>query len=127
MQTMDEMTALDQSIVGEHPSICKLRTLVNRVAQSPARTVLIYGESGTGKGIVARMLHTLSSLQSNEFVEVNCAAIPANLLESELFGYEAGAFTDARGVKMGLVESANRGTFFSTRSVNWTESSRQNC
>jgi len=87
LQTMDEMTALDQSIVGEHPSICKLRTLVNRVAQSPARTVLIYGESGTGKGIVARMLHTLSSLQSNEFVEVNCAAIPANLLESELFGY----------------------------------------
>jgi len=82
------------------------------VARSSTRTVLIYGETGTGKGLVARMLHEQSPRASGEFIDVNCAAIPASLMESELFGYDKGAFTGALAKKTGLIEAANGGTMF---------------
>ena len=99
-------------LIGEHPSIVELRHLIARVAPSRAGTVLIYGETGTGKGLVARMLHQQSLRTSQPFIDINCAAIPAELLESELFGHERGAFTGAVGKKEGLIEAANGGTVF---------------
>jgi two-component system response regulator AtoC len=99
-------------LVGEHESIIETRRLIKRVAESKASTVLIYGETGTGKGLVARMLHDQSARSGKEFIGVNCAAIPENLMESELFGFEKGAFTGALNHKSGLVESADGGTIF---------------
>ncbi|SOZ28319.1 Sigma54 specific transcriptional regulator Fis family [Cupriavidus taiwanensis] len=99
-------------LVGNHPSVAALRDLVARVARSQARTVLLYGETGTGKSLVARMLHQQSSRAHAEFIDINCAAIPGQLLESELFGHERGAFTGAVGKKEGLVEAGNGGTVF---------------
>jgi transcriptional regulator with PAS, ATPase and Fis domain len=99
-------------LFGEHPSMVELRKLIGRVARSKARTVLIYGETGTGKGLVARMVHEESPRASAAFVDINCAAIPAALLESELFGHEKGAFTGAASRKQGLIEAAHGGTFF---------------
>ena len=99
-------------LLGEHESIRAMRDLIARIASSPARTVLLYGETGTGKGLVARMLHRLSPRAGKPFVDVNCAAIPASLMESELFGHERGAFTGAAGAKQGLVEAAEGGTLF---------------
>lgn len=99
-------------LVGNHHSIRQLKHLIERVAKSPTRTVLIYGETGTGKGRVARMVHELSARAGYEFMDINCAAIPTNLLESELFGHEKGAFTGAADRKVGLIEAANRGTVF---------------
>ena len=99
-------------LLGEHESIRAVRDLVARIATSPARTVLLYGETGTGKGLVARMLHRLSARAARPFVDVNCAAIPASLMESELFGHERGAFTGAAGAKPGLIEAADGGTLF---------------
>jgi two-component system, NtrC family, response regulator AtoC len=99
-------------LIGEHPSIQETRRLIAKVARSGTRTVLIYGETGTGKGLVARMLHEQSDRASGEFIDVNCAAIPASLMESELFGYDKGAFTGALSKKTGLIEAANRGTMF---------------
>ncbi len=104
--------AYQGEIVGEHTSMVETRRLISRVAKSPTRTVLIYGETGTGKGLVARMLHEESDRAKAEFIDVNCAAIPANLMESELFGFEKGAFTGALAKKAGLVEAANEGTIF---------------
>lgn len=106
------MAAAFQNLIGEHPSVVALRALVARVAKSKARNVLIYGETGTGKGLVARMIHQQSSRSAFEFLDINCAAIPGNLLESELFGYERGAFTGAIGKKEGLIEAADGGTVF---------------
>jgi len=99
-------------LVGDHPSMEALRQLVERVATSPARTVLLYGETGTGKGLVARMIHNLSPRAEHDFMDINCAAIPGSLLESELFGHEKGAFTGAVVRKVGLIEAANRGSIF---------------
>jgi len=99
-------------LIGDHASIRELRRLVERVARSPARTVLIYGETGTGKGLAARMIHRLSARHRREFVDINCAAIPATLMESELFGHEKGAFTGAAERRIGLVETANGGSVF---------------
>ena len=98
--------------IGEHPEIVRTRRLITRVAESPTRTVLIYGETGTGKGLVARMIHGQSSRAGASFIDVNCAAIPSNLAESELFGYERGAFTGALSKKTGLVEAASGGSLF---------------
>ncbi|MBL8336180.1 MAG: sigma-54-dependent Fis family transcriptional regulator [Rhodoferax sp.] len=106
------MPATPATLIGDHPSIAALRALITRVARSKAHTVLIYGETGTGKGLVARMIHAQSARASAPFVDINCAAIPAALLESELFGHEKGAFTGAVGRKQGLMEAANGGTFF---------------
>jgi transcriptional regulator with PAS, ATPase and Fis domain len=89
-----------------------LLRFVRRVAISQASTVLIEGETGTGKDLVAQILHTQSGRQSGPFLTVNCATIPETLLESELFGHEKGAFTDAKSQKRGLFELANRGTVF---------------
>jgi DNA-binding NtrC family response regulator len=100
------------SLIGDHPSIVALRALITRVARSKAQTVLIYGETGTGKGLVARLIHQQSVRAAAEFIDINCAAIPAELLESELFGHERGAFTGAVGAKTGLIEAANGGTLF---------------
>lgn len=106
------MADYKSELVGNHSSIQSLKRLIERVAKSPARTVLIYGETGTGKGLVARMIHQASARSSKEFVDINCAAIPASLLESELFGHEKGAFTGAVDRKVGLVEASNSGSVF---------------
>ena len=100
------------SIVGNSPSITALRHLVARVATSPASTVLLTGESGTGKDLVAKVLHYTSDRASRPFMNITCSALPEQLLESELFGHERGAFTDARLQKRGLLESADGGTVF---------------
>ena len=100
-----------RALIGEHPTIVKLRTLVERVATSEA-TVLITGESGSGKEIVARAIHNSSRRRDRAFVPVNCAAIPHELLESEMFGHERGAFTGAAGSRHGLFSTADGGTMF---------------
>jgi two-component system response regulator AtoC len=102
----------ETSLIGEHPSIVALRRLVTRAAKSVARTILIYGETGTGNGLIARLVHQQSARAQREFIDVNCAAIPDQLLESELFGHEKGAFTGAIARKAGLIEIANGGTVF---------------
>jgi DNA-binding NtrC family response regulator len=116
-----ELTRLHQRAVGEGGAdrligdsevMRQLRRLVVQVAKSEARTVLILGESGTGKELVARALHHESARRAFPFVELNCAAITETLFESELFGHEKGAFTDARSLKKGLMEHADRGTLF---------------
>ncbi len=98
-------------IVGEHESLHRLLASVQRAATSDT-TVLIEGESGTGKELIARTLHVLSPRAQGPFVAINCAAIPETLLESELFGYEKGAFTGATTRKPGRFELAHRGTLF---------------
>ncbi len=105
-------TAAHTLFFGEHPSMRELHRLIERVARSQARTVFIYGETGTGKGLIARMLHELSPRKHAPFLDINCAAIPSSLLESELFGHEKGAFTGAVSRKQGLIEAADGGTFF---------------
>jgi two-component system response regulator HydG len=98
-------------LVGESPSVSTLVDTISRVADADA-SVLVTGESGTGKELVARLLHRQSQRRDAPFVPVNCAAIPDSLLESELFGHRAGAFTDARGDRKGLFVEANGGTLF---------------
>jgi DNA-binding NtrC family response regulator len=99
------------SIVGNHPAMQKIIQLISQVAGTKA-TILIQGESGTGKEIVARAIHYQSDRASKPFVVINCAAIPSNLLESELFGHEKGAFTGAIKTKRGRLELADQGTLF---------------
>lgn len=106
------MLDYSEELIGEHESIHTLRALIKRIAQSPARTILIYGETGTGKGLVSRIIHQMSARAKKEFVDINCAAIPSDLLESELFGHEKGAFTGADVRKTGLVEAADGGSIF---------------
>ena len=89
-----------------------LRHLVARVALSPASTVLLTGESGTGKDLVAKIIHYTSNRAGRPFMNITCSALPEQLLESELFGHERGAFTDARMQKKGLLEMADGGTVF---------------
>ncbi|MBW2595863.1 MAG: sigma 54-interacting transcriptional regulator [Deltaproteobacteria bacterium] len=98
------------NIIGNSSKMLDIFQMINDVARHDT-SVLIQGESGTGKELIARAVHRQSTRKSKRFVEVNCAAIPGTLLESELFGYEAGAFTDARKRKIGLIEYANGGTF----------------
>jgi two-component system response regulator HydG len=99
------------SIIGGSPAFRRMMMLVEQVASSSA-TVLVQGESGTGKELVARAIHDRSARASKSFVAVNCAALPETLLESELFGYERGAFTGAAGRKEGRFELADGGTLF---------------
>jgi transcriptional regulator with PAS, ATPase and Fis domain len=106
------MSTNPTQLIGDHSSIVALRALIARVAPSKAGTVLIYGETGTGKGLVARMIHEGSQRAQKAFVDINCAAIPAELLESELFGHERGAFTGAVLKKEGLIEAGNGGSVF---------------
>jgi two-component system response regulator AtoC len=98
-------------VFGNSEAMHALRDRLSKVAGANV-PVLIHGESGTGKDIIARMVHALSPWKSGPFVKVNCPAIPGTLLESELFGYERGAFTGAYGSKPGRVEMAHRGTLF---------------
>ncbi len=100
-----------EPIVGSSPAIGQVRGLIDKVAMSDAR-VLIMGENGTGKELVARWLHEKSNRADGPFVEVNCAAIPSELIESELFGHERGAFTSAIKQRKGKFEQANGGTLF---------------
>jgi two-component system response regulator AtoC len=100
-----------EQIIGNCPAMVELRRLIQMVARSQA-TVLILGESGTGKELIAGALHSLSPRSSKNYVRINCAAIPENLLESELFGHEKGAFTGAIRQKIGRVEEADGGTIF---------------
>jgi two-component system, NtrC family, response regulator AtoC len=100
------------SIVGGSPAITALRHLVARVASSPASTVLLTGESGTGKDLIAKVIHYTSDRSARPFMNITCSALPEQLLESELFGHERGAFTDARLQKKGLFETAEGGTVF---------------
>jgi transcriptional regulator with PAS, ATPase and Fis domain len=86
--------------------------IAEQVARGDTTSVLIEGESGTGKEYFANLIHRMSARHNQPFIEINCAAIPSELLESELFGYEKGAFTDARAQKLGLMELANGGTLF---------------
>jgi DNA-binding NtrC family response regulator len=99
------------AIIGETEGIHKIREMIEKVAPSDAR-VLITGENGTGKELVARQLHEQSGRNKGPFIEVNCAAIPAELIESELFGHEKGAFTSAVKQKKGKFELAENGTIF---------------
>ncbi|MBX6364788.1 MAG: sigma-54-dependent Fis family transcriptional regulator [Gemmatimonadetes bacterium] len=98
-------------IRGNDARLEAVRRFAERVARIPGARVLITGESGTGKSVLARAIHDLSGA-TGRFVEVNCAALPGNLLESELFGHEKGAFTDAKALKRGLIELAQHGTLF---------------
>ena len=99
-------------LLGLCPAIEEVRATIRKVAVARDTSVLITGASGTGKELVARALHAESARAGEAFLEINCAAIPEALLESELFGHEAGAFTDATRLKPGLVELANHGTLF---------------
>jgi two-component system, NtrC family, response regulator AtoC len=101
-----------QRIVGASSAVTALRHLVARVAISPSSTVLLTGESGTGKDLVAKVIHYMSDRAARPFMNITCSALPEQLLESELFGHERGAFTDARLQKKGLLETADGGTVF---------------
>ena len=105
------MNVCDQIFAGKSPSILKVKELIRQVANSDLN-VIICGESGVGKELVAQALHLSSHRSQKPFVKVNCAAIPSELLESELFGYERGAFTGADKSKMGKFELAHSGTIF---------------
>ncbi|MCB2181704.1 MAG: sigma-54 dependent transcriptional regulator [Desulfobulbaceae bacterium] len=98
-------------VIGESPAMRKLLSVVQRVAQTPW-TALIRGETGTGKELIARLIHLLSPRSQAPFIEVNCAAIPENLFESELFGHEKGSFTGATGRRKGRFELAQTGSLF---------------
>lgn len=99
-------------IVGESEEIRSVMSLLERVAVSANTSVLLLGESGVGKSLFARTLHNKSDQSGGPFIEINCATLPRGLLESELFGHEPGAFTDARARKLGLIELADGGTLF---------------
>ncbi len=100
------------NLVGSSPQTEELRRLVKRIAASGAKTILLNGETGTGKGLAARAIHYESEQSQQPFMNITCTALPETLLESELFGHEKGAFTDARNMKKGLLELAHSGTVF---------------
>jgi two-component system, NtrC family, response regulator AtoC len=108
----DEAQPAGRQIIAESQAMREVLSFVRRVAVSEASSILIEGENGTGKDLIAKTLHYQSLRQAEPFLAINCAAIPDTLLESELFGYEKGAFTDARAQKRGLFELADKGTLF---------------
>jgi DNA-binding NtrC family response regulator len=101
-----------QSIIGESEPMHRAKALVRKIASSPGSTVLITGESGTGKDLAAKVIHYSGTRAARPFLNITCSALPETLLESELFGHERGAFTDARQQKRGLLEQADEGTVF---------------
>jgi DNA-binding NtrC family response regulator len=101
-----------QSIIGESEAMHGAKALIRKIASSPGSTVLITGESGTGKDLVAKVIHYSGTRAARPFLNITCSALPESLLESELFGHERGAFTDARAQKRGLLEQADEGTVF---------------
>ena len=100
------------NIVGKSSEMSKIYSLINKVSKSDATTVLLQGESGTGKDLIAKVIHYESGRADKPFMDINCTALPENLIESELFGYEKGAFTDAKQMKKGLFELSDGGTIF---------------
>jgi DNA-binding NtrC family response regulator len=100
------------AVIGASPAMLAAKSLMMRVANSPASTVLLTGETGTGKDLAAKVIHYNSDRAGKPFVNITCSAVPESLLESELFGHERGAFTDARQQKRGLFETAAGGTVF---------------
>ena len=111
LQEMEERLPQGRAFIGESLQIRKVKDMIGRIAQTNS-SVLITGESGTGKEVVARTIHEQSPVSSGPFVAINIGGVPENLLESELFGYEKGAFTGAVGRKSGMFELANGGTLF---------------
>jgi two-component system, NtrC family, response regulator AtoC len=109
---MDRERAWQHFVRGVSPRILQVYEIAEKVAGSESTSVLITGDSGTGKQIIANLIHAQGPRASKPFLEINCAAIPRELLESELFGHERGAFTDARTQKQGLLELANGGSLF---------------
>ena len=101
-----------EQIVGESPAMQRAKKLLRKIAATPASTILLTGESGTGKDLVAKAIHYRSDRAKHRFVNITCSAMQDTLLESELFGHEKGAFTDARSQKKGLLEVADGGTVF---------------
>src|SRR5262245_29432719 len=101
-----------EHIVGSSRAMTEVKALLEKVAASPASTVLLTGESGTGKDLAAKVLHYASDRAPRPFMNITCSALPDTILESELFGHERGAFTDARQQKRGLLETADGGTVF---------------
>ncbi len=101
-----------EQIIGQSPTMREMLALAHKVAESEVSSVLLQGESGTGKDLVAKAIHYHSARANSPFVAINCAAIPGTLIESELFGYEKGAFTDAKARKEGMFEQAEGGTLF---------------
>ena len=108
----EEAAPQKREVIADSASMRDVLSFVRRVAASEATTILLEGENGTGKDLVAKTLHYQSLRQAEPFIAINCAAIPETLLESELFGYEKGAFTDARAQKRGIFELADKGTLF---------------
>ena len=108
----EEAAPQKREVIGDSGAMREVMSFVRRVAASEATTILLEGENGTGKDLIAKTLHYQSLRQAEPFIAINCAAIPETLLESELFGYEKGAFTDARAQKRGIFELADKGTLF---------------
>jgi two-component system response regulator AtoC len=108
----EEVAPQRREVVAESKVMRDVLNFTKRVAASEASTILIEGENGTGKDLIAKTLHYESMRRAEPFIAINCAAIPETLLESELFGYEKGAFTDARSQKRGIFELADKGTLF---------------
>lgn len=102
----------DINMIGNSPALLQIFQQIREVAKHETATVLITGESGTGKELVAQAIHNLSPRVEKPFIEINCGSLPFNLLESELFGHERGAFTDAKTRKLGLFEESNNGSIF---------------
>jgi len=101
---------ISEAILGRSPAIEKVRRMIRKISRVPSATVLLSGESGTGKNLAARVIHHSSMPAEAPFVEINCAALPDNLMEAELFGYEKGAFTNALSTRAGLLQEAGNGT-----------------
>ena len=110
-QELEAQRAPGPRIIGNTPAVTQVRQLVYSVADTPA-DILILGETGTGKDLMARYIHEQSSRRDQNFVAINCGAVPENLIESELFGHEKGAFTDAKARRIGKFEYADGGTLF---------------
>jgi DNA-binding NtrC family response regulator len=111
-EVLQRRRAAYHDVVGESQRMQDLMSFVNKVASSEATTILIQGESGTGKDLITRAIHFESRRKDKPLIVINCSAIPETLMESELFGYEKGAFTDAKATKKGLFEQADGGTLF---------------
>jgi two-component system, NtrC family, response regulator AtoC len=112
VRALREGAGVGENMVGNSPAMEEVFELVRRVAPADSTTVLIEGETGTGKGMLARAIHRASDRVDGPFVNVTCSALAESVMESELFGHEKGAFTDARTMKRGLVELAEGGTLF---------------
>jgi two-component system, NtrC family, response regulator AtoC len=111
-EVLQRRRAAYHDVIGESQRMLDLMSFVNKVASSEATTILIQGESGTGKDLITRAIHFESRRKDKPLIVINCSAIPETLMESEMFGYEKGAFTDAKAMKKGLFEQADGGTLF---------------